>query len=66
MTGFVGATSSNEQSLSETAIDNYNYNFTIPYSDTFYLVLQPQQGSSKGDYDALISFAYYEYDPNCA
>ena len=66
MTGYIGSTSSDVLSLSQTAIDQYNYNFTVPYSDTFYLVLQPQQGSSKGDYDAVISFSYYEYDPNCA
>ena len=41
MTGYIGSTSSDVLSLSQTAINQFNYNFTVPYSDTFYLVLQP-------------------------
>ena len=37
----------------------------MPYSDDLYLVLEKEDGSSKGDYDAVIQFSYYEYDPNC-
>ena len=37
----------------------------MPYSDDLYLILEPEDGSSKGDYDAVIQFSYYEYDPNC-
>jgi hypothetical protein len=30
-----------------------------------YLILQAEDGSDRGDYDAVIVFSYYEYDPNC-
>ena len=65
MTGYIGKTSSGYSGLSEEEITEYRYNFTVPYSEDMYLILEPEDGSSKGDYDAVIQFSYYEYDPNC-
>ena len=65
MVGYVSSVNNGIENVVETEITEYNYNFTVPYSDDIYLILQAESGSAKGDYDAVIQFAYYEYDPNC-
>lgn len=65
MKGYVSSTSGSIEDVTESEITEYNYNFTTPFSNDMYLILEPEDGSSKGDYDAVIQFSYYEYDPNC-
>jgi hypothetical protein len=65
MTGYIGSVESDVTELTGTAITAFKYNFTVPYAYDFYLILQSEDGSSKGDFDASIQFSYYEYDPNC-
>jgi hypothetical protein len=65
MTGYIGNVTTNATALTGTLITGFKYNFTAPYSNDLYLVLQPETGSSKGDFDVLIQFSYYEYNPNC-
>lgn len=65
MVGYVSSTNGAIEDVTEAVITEYAYNFTAPYSDDMYLILQPEDGSSKGDYDAVIQLSYYEYDPNC-
>ena len=65
MTGYIGSVSTNATDLVATEITTYAYNFTVPYAYDFYLILGAETGSSKGDYDAIVQFSYYEYDPNC-
>ena len=64
MQGWVSASTKIEDSI-EFKISEYAYNFTAPISDDMYLILKAEEGSSKGMYDAVIMFSYYEYDPNC-
>ena len=66
MTGYIGSYNTGViTDVSQTEITKFKYNFTVPYSDDFYLILQSEDGSSRGDYKAVIQFSYYEYDPNC-
>lgn len=54
MTGYVSSVNTGIENVVETEITEYNYNFTVPYSDDMYLILQAEDGSSKGDYNAVI------------
>lgn len=65
MVGYVSSVSTSIKDVGSTEITEYAYNFTAPYSDDFYMVLQAETGASKGDFDTVITFSYYEYDPNC-
>jgi hypothetical protein len=65
MVGYISSSNGDIKDVTDTQITEYAYNFTAPYSDDFYILLSDDEGSSKGDYDAVIQFSYYEYDPNC-
>ncbi len=54
MKGYVSSTSGSIEDVTESEITEYNYNFTAPFSNDMYLILEPEDGSSKGDYDAVI------------
>lgn len=66
MTAWIGTADTAEELTEDNAISSSNYNFTTPHNLDFWIVLQAEEGSDKGDYDATITFSYYEYDPNCA
>jgi hypothetical protein len=65
MTAYVGTANSAEELTEETLIRSDLYNFTTPHDQDFWIVIQAEDGSDKGDYEALITFSYYAYDPNC-
>lgn len=63
---FIGQADSPQGLSSDRKIDQYYYNFTVSNKEDFWITLQAEQGSSKGDFAAVITFSYYEYDPNCS
>ena len=65
MTAYVGTADTEIGLVDEILVSQYDYNFTTPYNQDFWVVLQAEDGSEKGDYEASITFSNYEYDPNC-
>ena len=62
---YVGNADKASELTSETLVDSYYYNFTTPHQNDFWISVQPETNSSKGDYFLSVTFSYYTYDPNC-